>query len=196
MGTLAKIRRLHLREGVPIKEIERRTGLARSTIKAWLRKDQMVEPKYPARVLASKLSGYTETLATWLKANAFRSKRERRTVLAMYEELVGLGYTGSYGRVAAFACHWRQKQAGSTGKAAFVPLKFALGEAFQFDWSTEYAGWVACAGAWKWPTPNCAPAEHSGWWPTRVKATRCCLTPMQECLPPSVACRSAGFMTT
>jgi hypothetical protein len=45
VGTLAKIRRLHLREGVPIKEIERRTGLARSTIKAWLRKDQMVEPK-------------------------------------------------------------------------------------------------------------------------------------------------------
>lgn len=44
VGTLAKIRRLHLREGVPIKEIERRTGLARNTIKAWLRKDQMVEP--------------------------------------------------------------------------------------------------------------------------------------------------------
>ncbi len=57
VGTLAKIRRLHLREGVPIKEIERRTGLARNTIKAWLLKDQMVEPKYPVRVVASKLNG-------------------------------------------------------------------------------------------------------------------------------------------
>ena len=28
VGTLAKIRRMHLRDGLPIKEIERRTGLA------------------------------------------------------------------------------------------------------------------------------------------------------------------------
>ena len=33
---------------------------------------------------------------------------------------------------------WREEQAGSAKKGAFVPLKFALGEAFQFDWSTEY----------------------------------------------------------
>lgn len=64
VGTLAKIRRLHLREGVPIKEIERRTGIARNTIKRWLRKGQMVEPKYPARVVASKLDAYTERLVT------------------------------------------------------------------------------------------------------------------------------------
>ena len=68
VGTLAKIRRLHLREGVPIKEIERRTGIARNTIKSWLRRGQMVEPKYPARVMATKLDGFTEQLATWLKA--------------------------------------------------------------------------------------------------------------------------------
>ena len=55
MGTLAKIRRLHLREGVPIKEIERRTGIARNTIKSWLRRGQMVEPKYPARVMGGLL---------------------------------------------------------------------------------------------------------------------------------------------
>ena len=59
MGTLAKIRRMHLRDGRPIKEIERRTGLARNTIKAWLRKGEMVEPKYPQRVNQTKLDGYT-----------------------------------------------------------------------------------------------------------------------------------------
>lgn len=89
----------------------------------------------------SKLSGYTDTLVTWLKANAYRGKRERRTILSMHDELVSLGYKGSYGRVAAFARRWRKEQAASAGKAAFVPLKFAPGEAFQFDWSTEYA-WV------------------------------------------------------
>ena len=139
MGTLAKIRRLHLREGVPIKEIERRTGIARNTIKSWLRRGQMVEPKYPARVMATKLDGFTEQLATWLKADAHRGKRDRRTVKLMYEELAAQGYRGGYGRVAAFARRWREEQAGSANKGAFVPLKFVLGEAFQFDWSTEYA---------------------------------------------------------
>ena len=139
MGTLAKIRRLHLREGVPIKEIERRTGIARNTIKSWLRKGQMVEPKYPPREVATKLDGYTEQLATWLKADAHRGKRDRRTVKLMYEELAAQGYRGGYGRVAAFARRWREEQAGSANKGAFVPLKFVLGEAFQFDWSTEYA---------------------------------------------------------
>ena len=141
MGTLAKIRRMHLRDGLPIKEIERRTGLARNTIKAWLRKGEMVEPKYPQRVNQTKLDGYTETLATWLKADLYRGKRDRRTIKALYEGLLEQGYTGGYGRVAAFARRWRAEQSGKVGKGAFVPLKFALGDAFQFDWSTEYA-WV------------------------------------------------------
>ena len=82
---MARIQRLHLREGVPIKEIERRPGLARNTIKSWLRKGQMVEPKYPPRAVATKLDGYTEQLATWLKADAHRGKRDRRTVKLMIE---------------------------------------------------------------------------------------------------------------
>ena len=139
VGQLAKIRRLHLREGVPIKEIERRTGLARNTIKAWLRKGEMCEPQYPPRQVVTKLDGYADTLTTWLKADAHRGKRERRSMVIMYEELVALGYQGKYGRVAAFARRWRKEQAAGVNKAAFVPLKFALGEAFQFDWSTEYA---------------------------------------------------------
>lgn len=141
VGTLAKIRRMHLRDGLPIKEIERRTGLARNTIKVWLRKGEMVQPKYPQRVVVSKLDGFTETLATWLKADQHRGKRDRRTIKTLYEALTEQGYTGGYGRVAAFARRWREEQSGKAGKAAFVPLKFALGDAFQFDWSTEYA-WV------------------------------------------------------
>ena len=141
MGTLAKIRRMHLRDGLPIKEIERRTGLARNTIKVWLRKGEMVQPKYPQRVVVSKLDGFTEMLATWLKADQHRGKRDRRTIKALYEALAEQGYSGGYGRVAAFARRWREEESGKVGKAAFVPLKFALGDAFQFDWSTEYA-WV------------------------------------------------------
>jgi hypothetical protein len=50
VGTLAKIRRLRLRKGVPIKEIERRTGLREKPSRR-LRRSQMVEPKYPPRVM-------------------------------------------------------------------------------------------------------------------------------------------------
>ena len=139
VGTLAKMRRLHLREGVPIKEIERRTGPARNTIKARLAKDEMVEPQYPKSVPITKLDAFVPTLSTWLKANMHRSKHERRTRLAMHQELVTQGYAGSYGRVTLFARRWRKSQLGSEGKGAFVPLKFALGEAFQIAWIAEYA---------------------------------------------------------
>ena len=63
MGTLAKIRRMHLREGLSIKEIQRRTGLARNTIRAWLRKGEMVEPKYPQREVKTNLDGFEEVLS-------------------------------------------------------------------------------------------------------------------------------------
>jgi len=33
---------------------------------------------------------------------------------------------------------WKQEQSDSPRRAAYVPLAFALGEAFQFDWSCEY----------------------------------------------------------
>ena len=60
----------------------------------------------------------------------------------MHADLVALGYEGSYGRVAAFV---REVEGGpsaraqTTGRGTFVPLVFAPGEAFQFDWSEDWA---------------------------------------------------------
>ena len=53
-----------------------------------------------------------------------------------------LGYEGSYNRVAAFARAWkadRQRDAQTSGRGTFVPLVFQPGEAFQFDWSEDWA---------------------------------------------------------
>gem|GEM_PF-3315912 len=50
-----------------IREIARRTGLARNTVKKHLRSEES-EPKYPRRVGSSKLDPYAEKLATWLVA--------------------------------------------------------------------------------------------------------------------------------
>jgi hypothetical protein len=55
---------------------------------------------------------------------------------------VALGYRGSYDRGAAFARQWRRRQreaALTAGGGTFVPLVFAPGEAFQFDWSEDWA---------------------------------------------------------
>ena len=42
MAFLSIIRRWHKREHVPIREISRRTGVSRNTIRKYLRSDQMV----------------------------------------------------------------------------------------------------------------------------------------------------------
>ena len=39
MGMLAKIRRMHLRDGLSIREVSRRTGLSKNTVKRWLRQE-------------------------------------------------------------------------------------------------------------------------------------------------------------
>lgn len=38
MGMLAKIRRMRFRDQLSVREITRRTGLSRNTIRQWLRK--------------------------------------------------------------------------------------------------------------------------------------------------------------
>lgn len=60
----------------------------------------------------------------------------------MHADLVTLGFDGSYERVAAFVRAWkadRQHVMQTTGRGTFVPLVFQPGEAFQFDWSEDWA---------------------------------------------------------
>jgi hypothetical protein len=46
------------------------------------------------------------------------------------------GYDGGYDAVRRYARAWGQQHAGQTAEI-FVPLSFAPGEAYQFDWSHE-----------------------------------------------------------
>ncbi|MFC7461594.1 IS21 family transposase [Hydrogenophaga defluvii] len=141
VATLSVIRRWALREHLSLREIARRTGLSRNTIKKYLRTDT-VEPRYAKRVSASKLDPFADKLAGWLKTETGKSRKQRRTVKQMHADLAALGYDGSYNRVAAFARVWqakRQEAERTTGRGTFVPLTFGAGEAFQFDWSEDWA---------------------------------------------------------
>ena len=141
MGLLNVIRRMALREKLPIREIARRTGLSRNTIRKYL-KAGTIEPKFAVPDRPSKLDPFAEKLAGWLRTETAKSRKQRRSVKQLHADLVGLGYTGSYNRVAAFAREWRidrQREQQTTGRGTFVPLAFRPGEAFQFDWSEDYA---------------------------------------------------------
>ena len=141
MAILSSIRRWHLRDQMPIREIARRTGLSRNTIKKYL-VNKVVEPKYPHRKTPSKLDDYAVKLSAWLKTESGKGRKQKRSVRQLYRDLVQLGYGGSYDRVAAFARCWKKAQQELTrtaGRGTYIPLTFAPGEAFQFDWSEDWA---------------------------------------------------------
>ena len=83
-----------------------------------------------------KLGRWTEELDALLSGNAANPAREQLTLIRIFEELRGRGYDGGYDAVRRYARRW-SKQHGEATAAAYVPLSFAPGEAYQFDWSHE-----------------------------------------------------------
>jgi transposase len=90
-----------------------------------------------------KLGAWRDALDRLLTENAGRASRERLTLMRVFEALRGLGYAGGYDAVRRYARAWQRSQS-EVSAAAFVPLSFAPGEAYQFDWSHEV---VVMAGA-------------------------------------------------
>ncbi len=83
VATLNVIRRWALREQMSIREISRRTGLARNTVKKYLQSEE-IEPTYTRRASPSKLDPYAEKLATWLAIEATKSRKQRRNLKQIY----------------------------------------------------------------------------------------------------------------
>ncbi len=71
-----------------------------------------------------------------LAVNARKPKRERLTRIRIFEELRARGYDGGYDAVRRYAASWSKEEEVASA-AAYVPLSFDPGEAYQFDWSHE-----------------------------------------------------------
>jgi transposase len=71
-----------------------------------------------------------------MTSNAAKPIREQLTLIRIFEQLRERGYEGSYDAVRRYARRWA-KQHGQATATAYVPLSFAPGEAYQFDWSHE-----------------------------------------------------------
>src|ERR1700759_2490247 len=142
MELLSVIRRWHYRDHYSIREISRRTGLSRNTVRKYLRSDSE-EPKFSIPDRPSKLDPHADKVAHMLRQEAGKSRKQKRTIKQLHADLVMLGYEGSYNRVAAFARDWgaaREREQKTGGRGVFVPLAFMAGEAFQFAWSEDWAG--------------------------------------------------------
>ena len=72
-----------------------------------------------------------------LEANEKKARRDWLSLLQIHEDLASLGYEGGYDAVHGYARAWRRRLLSPS--QAFVPLSFDPGEAYQFDWSHEYA---------------------------------------------------------
>lgn len=90
---------------------------------------------YQRRAVFNKLITFHATLEQALKADSLRLKQQWHSTKALLAQIKAEGYDGGYSQLTAFIRAWRGEQSKSLH--AFVPLIFALGEAFQFDWSEE-----------------------------------------------------------
>ena len=134
--TIGRIRREHFVRGKSIKEIVRELKVSRNTVRKVLRSGatsfaymRVVQPR-------PKLGLWHADLDRMLSGNEAKPARERLTLIRIFEELRGLGYEGSYDAVRRYAKRWRVERGAATAEA-YVPLSFAPGEAYQFDWSHE-----------------------------------------------------------
>ncbi len=134
--TIAKIRRAYLSQGKSIKEICRELRVSRKVVRKVIRSNATEFRYERSRQPLPRIGPWREQLEKLLEENESRSARERLTIIRLYEDLRGLGYEGSYAAVRRYAKAWRQGRTSATA-AAFVPLSFAPGEAYQFDWSHE-----------------------------------------------------------
>jgi transposase len=134
--TIAKIRRAFFVQGKPIKVICRELGLSRKVVRKVIR-SKATEFHYEREAQPlPKIGPWSDKLDQLLLANEAKAARERLTLIRLFEELRGLGYDGGYDAVRRYARRWAKERGQSTA-AAYVPLSFAPGEAYQFDWSHE-----------------------------------------------------------
>src|SRR2546430_4264837 len=134
--TVARIRREHFIKGKTIREIARDLKVSRNTVRKVLRSGE-TSFEYEREVQPRpKLGRWSADLDDLLEGNAAKPGREQLTLIRIFEELRGRGYDGGYDAVRRYARRLSNERGRSTA-GAYVPLSFAPGEAYQFDWSHE-----------------------------------------------------------
>jgi transposase len=133
--TIGRIRRAFWVDKKPIRQIVRELRISRRTVRKAIR-GSSTEFRYERRVQPQpRLGPFVARLDGLLEANSRRPARERLTARRLFELLRAEGYPGAYDSVQRHVRDWRR--ARSQQGPVFIPLWFAPGEAYQFDWSHE-----------------------------------------------------------
>jgi hypothetical protein len=194
MALLSVIRRWHFREGMPIREIERRTGLSRNTIRKYLRAGggAEVQGSRPAEQ-AGPVCREADGLAA---DRSWPSRKQRRTVKQMHADLVALGYRWSYNRVAAFARAGRPTASAMPRPAGAAPsCRWCSSQARRSSSTGARTGrsLPASAPSCRWRIPSCRTAGRSSCGPICSRPTRCCSMP-DPGLPGAGRCAAARHL--
>lgn len=136
VDTIARVRRAFHVQGWSLKRISRELHVSRNTIRKILRSDETSFSYERERQPKPKIGPWQDQLDGLLNGNRGKAAREQLTLIRVYEELRALGYEGGYDAIRRYAKR-RAKTQGSATADAYVPLFFAPGEAYQFDWSHE-----------------------------------------------------------
>lgn len=119
--TVGRVRREGLRQGKGIRAIARDLRLSRDTVRKILRSDETAFDYERVVQPMPKLGAWLGDLDRLLSENEKKARRERLTLVRIYEALSGLGYAGGYDAVRRYAKVWRKAQGKATAEA-FVPL--------------------------------------------------------------------------
>ena len=195
MALLSVIRRWALRDQLSIREIARRTGLSRNTIRKYLRAGT-VEPKFRS-ARASKLDlrrqavglaedggGQVAQAAADLEAAARRSGRPRLRGLLQ----PGRGLRADVGRPPA--------RTQTAGRGTFVPLAFPPGRPSSSTGARTGRRLPGRTRSSRSPTSSSRTAGRSCSGPTCCRPTRCCSMPTGTPSGSSAACRGGASTTT
>jgi len=136
LETVAKIRRAYFVQRKTIKAICRELRVSRKVVRKVLRSDATEFRYERGDQPLPRIGPWQDALDGMLASNEIKPVRERLTLIRVFEALRGLGYEGGYDAVRRYARVWQRDRAASS-VGAFVPLSFAPGEAYQFDWSHE-----------------------------------------------------------
>jgi transposase len=104
-----KLKKMYYRENLSIREISRKTGLARSTIRKWLAINPVSKIKFHRLPVAKKLDPFEPWVLCALNYDINLPKCQQRTALMLFKEIQNQGFTGSYSIVSIYVRQWRER---------------------------------------------------------------------------------------
>lgn len=135
MAQYYNIKFLQEREGLSQRQIAKRLGISRNTVRKYV-----VETEPPTAIIRQTVYGtkkYSEEtkrvlpiIDHWLEEDLKRWGKQKHTAIRIFNRLVDeYNFTGSASNIRKLVAKSRKKL-----QEVFIPLEFQLGQQFQFDW--------------------------------------------------------------